>query len=505
MLFMKKLDFNQIKNFAINLWNKIKNNRRNYIIFVVCLSLLGLIVVLRFFRGTQRIVYVDNQQLCTELKQKAKENHKHFKFVCKTRKSHFLNPCPVTAAAISLENQFNCEEETESAFLIKKYELNHKYYFPTVESDFTGKTKKIMNTTDPSFTVGFAGDDSIPQNQRAVPVNGIYAGNPEYPLEMKQNLKCTVFIKGYGKRLIKFLDKVYGNQQESDVSFVCSVGDIMVARGVQDVLLKDDKGVEKVFTTTLPVLRNNDLTIGNLEGVVTESTSNAIKTYTFKFKKAVLTPLKDAGFDYFMQTNNHCYDYGEQGFKDTMAALKEYNIPSSGIGANDEEAKQFYHVNLNGQNFAIISCGAYPVEQSGFDGKKTASATKERAGILWQSDEVLELVKKEKDAGNIVIVNVHGGEEYHFVPNNKQRDFYQKLIENGASVVFGSHPHVLQNTEYYKDGLIVYSMGNFVFPGMEGMKGGTDSEIVRLGFVNGKICYVEQYPCKLEGVSVKLK
>ena len=104
-----------------------------------------------------------------------------------------------------------------------------------------------------------------------------------------------------------------------------------------------------------------------------------------------------------------------------------------------------------------------------------------------------------------MVVNVHGGEEYVFRPNKSQRSFYEKLIDAGASVVFGSHPHVLQATEWYKNGLIVYSQGNFIFPGMEGMNGATESEILRLGFVKGKLAYLEQYPCKLSSTGVKLK
>lgn len=300
---------------------------------------------------------------------------------------------------------------------------------------------------------------------------------------------------------------VYENLQKTEAyppAFVASVGDMMVARGVENILINDKDGLQKVFKSTLPILQSNDITIGNLEGVVTNSTKNAIKTYTFKFNKKVLPVLQQAGFNYFMQTNNHCYDYGETGFLDTLKAFEEYSVPSSGIGKNADEAKQFYHTEVNGQKFAIISCGAYPIENSGFNGKKTATATDERAGILWLTDEVYDLVKAEKEQGYFVIVNVHGGEEYVFKPNKTQKETYKKLCDSGADVVFGSHPHVLQPHEWYNGSLIVYSLGNFVFNGMEGMFGATNSEIVRLGILNGKIAYCEVYPAKLDGTSVDL-
>ena len=153
----------------------------------------------------------------------------------------------------------------------------------------------------------------------------------------------------------------------------------------------------------------------------------------------------------------------------------------------------------------VISCGAFPVERSGFNGEKTATATESRAGILWQSDDLLEDIKTEKKAGYFVIVNVHGGEEYHFTPSKKQRSFYEALCDSGADVVFGSHPHVLQPTEWHGKSLIVFSMGTFIFNGMENMRGGTDSELVKIGVLDGRIAYVEQYPAKIKNNGVRLK
>ena len=215
--------------------------------------------------------------------------------------------------------------------------------------------------------------------------------------------------------------------------------------------------------------------------------------------------LKDAGFNYLMQANNHCYDYGEAGFKDTLAALDEYSVPTSGAGLNEEEAAKFYNTEIKGQKVAVISCGAFPVEQSGFNGKTTATATKTRAGILWEGETLLKSIAEQKAKGNFVVVNVHGGEEYRFTPTKRQRALYESFCDSGADVVLGSHPHVLQPTEWYKNGLIVYSLGNFLFNGMTEMYGATDSEIARLGIYDGKIVYVELYPVKLGTSGVALK
>lgn len=79
------------------------------------------------------------------------------------------------------------------------------------------------------------------------------------------------------------------------------------------------------------------------------------------------------------------------------------------------------------------------------------------------------------------------------------------MCNAGADVVFGSHPHVLQSIEWYGKSLIVYSLGNFLFNGMEEMPGATESEIVRLGIVDKRIAYCEIYKAELKGKSVSLK
>ncbi len=392
------------------------------------------------------------------------------------------------------------------------YPLSENFLLPCVPSDFSEKGVTVLS---PELELSFCQGLDIPEGWRALPVEGAYASEDDYGLTLTKSAVVTIFVQNEKMQaaledwcerhfLFTGYQELLGSTESEGPMFIASVGDIMVARGAQEMMMGSDDGLEKVFGTTLPLLQNSDFTIGNLEGVVTESWSNATKTYTFKFKKQVLSYLLQAGFDYLMQTNNHCYDYGESGFKDTLKAFAEYGVPSSGIGYNAEEAKKFYHTSIKGVPLSVISCGAFPVEQSGFDGKKTATATEDRAGILWKSDELLDAVKKEKDAGYFVIVNVHGGEEYRFVPSKSQREFYEALCSSGADIVFGSHPHVLQPTEWYGDSLIVYSMGNFVFNGMEEMYGATDSELVRVGLLGNKIAYVEQYPAKLSGATVTL-
>ncbi len=408
-------------------------------------------------------------------------------------------------------------------------ETERKYLFPCVPfcEDLPIKaynTEESLNgeTADSIQLFYF---DEIPAGYIALPleIDGkkIYTDNAEYPLFSSVYAECVFSDSDTIKsKKIKKNHPLAAEKAETwfrelfapavkwdsnpEVLFICSAGDMMLGRGVDQKLIETGSP-ESVFTNTLPILQGSDLTIGNLEGTITERTDNAQKTYTFKFKKEVLSVLKQSGFSYLMLTNNHSYDYGEEGFKDTLKNVLEYGFVTSGAGLTLKDASEFYRTEIKNQAISVLSCGAFPQEQSGFNGKNTASAKDDRAGILWASEQIPEMIRKEKEQNRIVIMNVHGGSEYVTKPTPEQRTFYQELADAGADVVFGSHPHVLQPVEWYNNTLIVWSLGNFVFPGMDEMPGAEESMIIRVGFVNGRLIYYEKYPAKLNGITVGLK
>lgn len=479
--------------------------KKVYVFLTVFVSVLVAASICIFVSTCRKVVLIENPQLLELLSNYAEQNnYRRYSFASSNTKH-----CTVSAV-VTLSNRFNFENSSDSFSsnqLIYPLSDLRELYIPAIESDFSISNDKQKSVTDPELDIQLCAIDDIPQKFRALPVNKKYAGDEEYALTKNAYAVVTVCSESQRKKLKELFDDVFSGEEKNvkKINFVTGAGDLMVSRGVQEILINPEQGPEMVFTDTLPILKNNDITIGNLEGPVTEHDEKWFKTYTFKFNKQVLKPLKDAGFNYFMFTNNHCYDYGEKGFRDTLEALKEYDCPTSGVGLNIDEAKKFYHTTVNGQEFSIISIGAFPVEVTGFNGLTMASATDTRPGMLWQNDEILSDIQAEKASGKTVIVNIHGGREYYLTPVEEQRSYYEKLVDSGAAVVFGSHPHVIQPSEWYKDGFIVYSLGNFVFNGMDDMPNATDTEIVRLGFYGNKIIYAEQYPCKIDGTAVRRK
>lgn len=351
---------------------------------------------------------------------------------------------------------------------------------------------------------------TLADGEWAEPLDGMRVDDPRYPDILFSYARCDYSGRRAKAELESWLSAAFPEPDAARVAYIGAVGDLMPGRGAERTLRAapttqgNPVGVEGVFTDTLGILRSADVMIGNLEGAVTSGGAQAAKSYTFKYKPDILAYLKDAGFDYIMLTNNHSFDFGLAGFTDTLKAMRASGLATSGCGNDLEEASAFWRTQVGSQRISVISCGAYPVEQTGFDGKKTAAAGPAKAGILWESEAVASLVRKEKETGSFVVVNVHGGQEYRTEPSERQRAFYRSLCDAGADAVFGSHPHVLQPAETRGGSVIFYSLGNFLFPGMQGMKGAEDSVIVRLGVMKGKIVYRETFPARLSGTTVRL-
>jgi poly-gamma-glutamate synthesis protein (capsule biosynthesis protein) len=367
-------------------------------------------------------------------------------------------------------------------------------------------------TGNPGFTVKPLDEIHLPE--KALRVDGIFPGEPGYALMRETILRIETPAQGGQDRdsrrrkeaadaLFVWMESLPPTDPPRVVR-IGAVGDLMPARGVDAVLLGSEKGVERVFGTTLSVLLEQDLLLGNIEGAITRRTAKTPKAYNFRFSPEILRPLKKAGFGYLAPANNHIYDYGEEGLLDTLDALKAAGMPASGIGRNWEEASRPWEGGVGPLTVRVMSLAVYPREGSGFDGKISAAAGKEKPGILWADDAALRAMEKYFSPETFDIVMVHGGEEWRNTPSPAQTALYRSFVDAGADAVFGSHPHVLQAVEPYAKGFIAYSLGNFIFPGMDETRYGEESLILSLGIYEGVVRYAEFFPVLIDGRFVRL-
>lgn len=191
------------------------------------------------------------------------------------------------------------------------------------------------------------------------------------------------------------------------------------------------KNVNKVF-------EKDDLTIVNLEGTFTTSNNRANKAFTFKGPSKYANILTKGSVEVVNIANNHTMDFGSQGYSDTVSALK---------------AKKIKY--CNNSTIAYKKVKGVKIAFLGFNALNGVTNTTVKSNIQ----------KAKQNGATIVIVSFHWGIERSYSPNYSQRSLARSAIDNGANLVLGHHPHVLQGIEKYKGRYIVYSLGNFCFGG----------------------------------------
>lgn len=194
------------------------------------------------------------------------------------------------------------------------------------------------------------------------------------------------------------------------------------------------------FENVKSVFEEDDLTIVNFEGTLTDSTIREDKQFAFKADKSYAEILTDGFVEAANLANNHSKDYGEQSYNDTMDALDEAGITNFGY---DRVAIK----KVKGIKVGLV--GTYVL-----------------ADGLGVKDSMEKNIQDLKDEGaQVIIASFHWGEEKAEYPNDVQVKLAHAAIDAGADLVLGHHPHVLQGIEQYKGKNIVYSLGNFCFGG----------------------------------------
>ena len=202
-----------------------------------------------------------------------------------------------------------------------------------------------------------------------------------------------------------------------------------------------------------------DLSCVNLECPVTVRGEKIKKPYNFRMNPAFLTALNRAGIDIVNIANNHIFDYGRQGLFDTISYLDSVGLWHVGAGRTEQEA----------ETPVIVQAGKRRIGFQGYYGGGEAPvASGPNPGVVPRSLPVILAdidSLRTRDSVDYVVVILHWGTEKATAPDIGQIQFAHALINGGADAVIGHHPHVLQGIELYKSGVIVYSLGNFVFGG----------------------------------------
>lgn len=239
-------------------------------------------------------------------------------------------------------------------------------------------------------------------------------------------------------------------------------GDVMLGRSVGEGVRR--YGPLYPFEHVTDVLTGADVAFVNLESPLSEGGAPAPKDFVFRGPPEAAQGLAQAGIDIVSLANNHALDYGLPGLEETRAALEAAGVAYVGAGDNEAAARSPLIIERNGLRLAFLAYVNTPRDSvSGFDVFETA-ATADGPGMAWATPEAVAAdVAAAARQADVVIVSLHTGFEYQEPPNDLQVALAHAAIDAGARLVLGHHPHVLQGIERYGDGLIIYSLGNFVF------------------------------------------
>src|SRR3989344_4823240 len=267
---------------------------------------------------------------------------------------------------------------------------------------------------------------------------------------VKVSVLNSLNVKKFYSELLERID--LEREREYRIIFV---GDIMLSREVgRQIKINSDPRFP--FLKIADFLNSGDLVFGNLEGPISERGKNQGSIYSFRADPQTVHGLKFAGFDGLFLANNHIFDWGEIALIDTIDTLKNNGIQTVGAGKEYKSANEPVIFEIGNSTIGFLAyTNLYP------EGLK---ATVESAGVSFFNlgfieDQIAELERRV----DLVVISLHWGEEYENKSNDNQKRIAKELIDSGADVVVGHHPHVIQEVENYNNGWIAYSLGNFVF------------------------------------------
>ena len=228
-------------------------------------------------------------------------------------------------------------------------------------------------------------------------------------------------------------------------------------------------------------LHEPDILFGNLESMISDQGFDQGGEFSFRAPPKMMEGLVLADFDVMSIANNHSFDWGVDALTGTKERLKEENITPVGGGLNAYDPQI---IESKDQSFAYIA-------HTGL-GAPGWAPTESTPGAAWYDESKLrKAVEEVEDEVDAIIFSIHYGIEYETEPSQNQINISKNAIDMGVDLVIGHHPHVIQPVEEYNDGIIAYSLGNFVFDQdfsdetMEGL-------LLEVGFKDGEITNFEK-------------
>jgi poly-gamma-glutamate synthesis protein (capsule biosynthesis protein) len=238
-----------------------------------------------------------------------------------------------------------------------------------------------------------------------------------------------------------------------------AVGDILMHQDVKRAADLDPAGFPTLWADLVPLFQGADLAFGNLETPVAPTTGRPGVPFQFNAPDSLPAALRASGFTVLSTANNHAFDQGAKGIRETLGRLKAEHLVAVGSGEDQSQAEALQILERQGIRVAFL----------GFTDLFNIDLNR-RATEPWvrplELEPALQAVREAKTKADLVLVSLHWGNEYQHMPTKRQRDIARALVDAGCDVILGHHPHVLQPAELLETGgrqaLVAYSLGNFI-------------------------------------------
>lgn len=253
----------------------------------------------------------------------------------------------------------------------------------------------------------------------------------------------TIILCGYSQE-----------NKKNDYVKLLAVGDVNCAHWITPIL--DASGTSYPYKNIKHLLSTGDLVIANLEAPFCEKGEPYPKNFVFKVPARHADVLKDGNINLVSLANNHILDYGIPGLVTTIETLKKASIFFAGAGENINDAYKPAFFRLKNMDIAFFSFSmTFP---------KSFWATDSTGGTAYPYFSIIkDSISAYRSRADFIIASFHWGKELTSIPKDYQRRMAHFVINSGADLIIGHHPHVLQGIEIYKEKYIFYSLGNFVF------------------------------------------
>ncbi|OHA13388.1 MAG: AmmeMemoRadiSam system protein B [Candidatus Tagabacteria bacterium RIFCSPLOWO2_01_FULL_39_11] len=318
--------------------------------------------------------------------------------------------------------------------------LDFSHYLPSQIADFHDTKSLAVLASFDYEGINFLDIDSKPSlriflkylaSKGANAFNLLDHSNSAYILKDENISETTSYITGFFS---------LGNQSKNEQTTLLAFGDLMLDRYIRKIT--DKNGKDYPFQNIKRFLIGNDLTLANLEGSFTDFQPKPLDpdNTTFTFNPNLIPVLKKIGFNIFNLANNHSLDFGKDGLIKSQKYLEDNNIDYFGDPSNKDRISVIK--NIRGIKIGFVGYNEF--NNSDFH-------------------KIIEEIKKIKQEASFVVVYTHWGTEYQTNFSETQQEKAHQFIDAGADVILGSHPHVIQPVEVYKNRIIFYSLGNFLF------------------------------------------